>query len=55
MNKNRKAMESLNRLLESKHVAGATKLRLYRKIIRPVAYGCETWVLAKKNEMTLEV
>jgi hypothetical protein len=44
-----KAMGSLNRILTSREISRATKIRIYGIVVRPaVVYGCETWVLTKK-------
>lgn len=54
--KGSKAMGTMKRMLKSKEVSRAAKVRIYRTVIRPtVVYGCEAWVLTKKNEMKLEV
>ena len=51
-----RAVGSLRRLLKSKEVSRAAKIRMYRTIIRPtVVYGCETWIMTKKNENRLAV
>ncbi|KAJ3625189.1 hypothetical protein MTP99_018751 [Tenebrio molitor] len=55
MSKGNKAMGSLQRVLTSREISGAAKIRIYRTMVRPaMAYGCETWVLTKKSEIKLK-
>lgn len=46
----------LNKLLCSKMVSRATKLRIYKTVIRHVVtYGCEVWTLSKVDQALLSV
>lgn len=45
---------ALKHLFKSSLVSRATKLRLYKTIVRPIVmYGCETWPLTTKHEAML--
>ena len=49
-------MSFLKKVIKSKEVSRAAKIRMCRTVIRPTAvYGCETWVLNKKPQTTVEV
>jgi hypothetical protein len=50
MSKGSKAMGSLNRMLTSREISRAAKIR----ICRTVVCRCETWVSTKKSEIKLE-
>lgn len=54
--KGSKCVGSLYKFLKSKSISRAAKLRTYKTIIRPtVLFGCELWVLSKRNQQILEV
>lgn len=54
--KGSKAVGTLSKLWKSKDLSRAAKVRIYRTVIRPtVLYGCETWVLTKKEELKLDI
>jgi len=41
-------------LFRNRLLSGATKIRLYKTVIRPVVtYGAETWTMTKKEEQVL--
>jgi hypothetical protein len=41
-------------LFRNRLLCRATKIRLYKRVIRPVVtYGAETWTMAKKEEQAL--
>jgi hypothetical protein len=47
---------SMLRLFRSSILTRATKVRIYKTIIRPVVtYGCETWVLNQSNKERLDI
>lgn len=49
-----KSFYALKHLFKSSLVSRATKLRLYKTVVRPIAmYGCETWSLTSKQEQML--
>jgi exonuclease III len=49
------AMARLNRIWSSKSVSLATKLRLYRALVKTIVlYGCETWTLLVATEKKLQ-
>jgi cob(I)alamin adenosyltransferase len=55
MSKGSKVIGSLNRMLTSRKISRAAKIKMCRTVVRrAVVYGCETWVLTKKNEIKLE-
>jgi hypothetical protein len=40
--------------LKSQRISRKVKLNIYKTIIRPiVTYACETWVLTRKDELTI--
>lgn len=54
--KGSKSAGALSRLLKSKQLTRQAKIKLYETVIRPtVLYGCETWILTKNLEESLEV
>lgn len=49
-----KSAGALNSILREKNLSRKAKFRLYKTVLRPTAlYGCETWVLNKKNQERL--
>jgi len=42
-------------LLSSSLLSKHTKIKIYRSIILPVLYGCETWSLKLREERRLKV
>ena len=42
-----------HRLLRNKLISRNTKIKIYKKLIKPVIYGGETWALTKKEQETL--
>jgi len=42
-------------LLSSSLLSKNLKIKIYRTIILPVVYGCETWSLALREELRLRV
>ena len=41
-------------LFRNRHLSRATKIRLYKRLIRPVVtYGAETWTVTKKEEQAV--
>jgi hypothetical protein len=46
---------SVQNLLSSRLLSKNLKIRIYRNIILPVLYGCETWSLTLKEERRLRV
>ena len=50
---NRIYFEAIN-LFRNRFLSRATKIRLYKKLIKPiVTYGAETWTMTKKEEQAL--
>jgi hypothetical protein len=55
MSKGSKAMGSLNRMLTSREISRAAKIRICRTVVTPaVVCKYETWVSTKKSEIKLE-
>lgn len=51
-----RSARSLRNLFRSKHITRATKLIIYSTVIKPTAlYGCESWILSKPSERTLDI
>jgi hypothetical protein len=45
---------ALQAVLKSRRISRKVKLNIYKTIIRPiVTYACETWVLTRKDELTI--
>lgn len=50
-----KSAGALNQVLRAKNISFNSKLRIYKSVIKPIAlYGCETWVLNKCLQNTIE-
>ena len=45
----------MQNLLSSSLLSKHTKIKIYRSIILPVLYGCETWSLKLREERRLKV
>ena len=45
----------MQNLLSSSLLSKNLKIKIYRTIILPVVYGCETWLLTLRNEHRLRV
>ncbi|KAI4471307.1 hypothetical protein MML48_1g17267 [Holotrichia oblita] len=47
---------ALGALFRSRHISRGAKLRVYKSVLRPtVTYGCETWVMNRKDVESLEI
>jgi hypothetical protein len=48
------AIESILQLFTNRRLSRATKIQLYKTLIRPVVtYGAETWMMMKQEEQAL--
>ena len=51
----RQAMASLDKLIKSKDVSLATKIRVIKKMVFPVTmYGCESWITKQADRKKID-
>ena len=43
----RKAMTNINSIFKSRDITLPTKVRLFKAMVFPVVYGCESWTVKK--------
>jgi hypothetical protein len=47
---------ALTKIMKSREISSSTKLKIYKKIIRPIVmYGCEGWTMSEHMEEALRV